>query len=401
MSYTRVILASLLSLAAPLASSAASLVSTPHPLITEHVDLNISLSGTDWTLEPRDNDAGGVPYPSGLAILHVDAASQTSRPASSAFDFIGTPSGTPYYRLPQSQNQSLLFLGIAGYGVTPSQIDSYNASTESGGRVSGTGRWVKLLLDSVRGPGQFSLWQDSLGGPNVFISTATTAPGNAGIDAAWILANGHTHFNYGFTKPGLYEVNFRPSAFENNNNASTLGPVLQAAEPLPVYFNVNPGYATSAAVASSTLPSVGNLPFFGGFREITLAPNTTRGALRIGEVGLGNPLILLKLADPSELGALTVALSGFDGTLYDLPSVPPTATIDNSLLPLYPDYHLALRFSGIAPTFDFEFDYSMILAGVRIDRIGVYATTALVPEPSSVLSLLVPAALLRRHRRPS
>jgi len=406
MSYNRYIFAialAALPLTAPAFGFASTLVPMPHPLVSEHADVNVTLSGSEWRVEPRDADAGGVIYPTGQAILHVDRLSQTARPAASTFDFIGATAGANYYRLPQGQNPSLLFLGVAGYGVSSPAIDRYNAGAESGGRVSGTGSWLKLLLDSVKGPGQFSVWQESFGGANVFISTAVSTPGNAGTDAIWLLANGHVHFNYGFTAPGLYEVNFRPSAFANDGNLATLGPVIQAAAPIPVYFNVDPGYATSGVVATSALPSVGTIAFAGGFREISLAPNSNRGAVRVGEIGTGGTgtaVVLLKLSDPAELGALTVALSGFDGSLYGLASVPATATLDPQALALYPAFDIALRFAGItSTTFDFQFDYSMILDGVGISRIGIVANTALVPEPTSLLSLLFPLVLLCRRTR--
>ena len=208
-------------------------------IYTDHTDLNIHFTpapGTDrtldaWRVNPRDDDAGGIEYGPGSgngdAILDVAHDSLTTLP-SSGYEFTGGTAGQPIYLLPQAQDPNLLYLGVAGYGVTPSSVDKYNPSAVSGGRVSGNGAWVKLALDSFTGPagGQFSVFQNGFSGPTRFMSTVdgiTHAPG-ADDDALWIVAGGHIHYNFTFTKPGDYFVNLRPSAYYNaDGNQATLG----------------------------------------------------------------------------------------------------------------------------------------------------------------------------------
>ncbi len=107
-------------------------------LTTEHVDLNLGLNASTkaWTLNVNDSDASPpVAHKPEDALLYVGAPALTKRADSSSFDFVGVGPGADFYRLPQSQNQNLIYLGFAGYGVTPSDLDRYNPSTESKSRM--------------------------------------------------------------------------------------------------------------------------------------------------------------------------------------------------------------------------------------------------------------------------
>ena len=244
-------------LAALIAACAAlpGVVSAQTIISTHHTDLNISFApaaGADrtldtWRVNPRDDDAGGITYGPGTgngdAILFVAHEALATLP-SSGYEFTGGTAGQPIYLLPQSQDPALLYLGVAGYGVTPSSVDKYNPSTLSGGRVSGNGAWVKLALDSFTGPagGQFSAFQNGFSGPTRFMSTTdgiTHDPG-ADDDALWIIAGGHIHYNFTFTKPGDYFINLRPSAYYNaDGDQSTLG-ALSTGAVSTMHFRVDP-----------------------------------------------------------------------------------------------------------------------------------------------------------------
>jgi surface-anchored protein len=189
---------------------------------TEHLDLNMKyVAATNkWDMVVRDDDSGGVETAAADARLLVPEAALVSRPAGN-YAFTGVGAGQSLYVLPALQDPGLLFLGVAGYGTTPtSQWTSYNANPESGGRVtSSAGRWLRLKLESVTGaggaaaPGIFSTWQEGFSGPNAFMSTndGITNSGTATDDSIWVLSNGHSHYNWGFSAPGTYEVSFRPS----------------------------------------------------------------------------------------------------------------------------------------------------------------------------------------------
>ena len=205
-------------------------------LTNQHVDLNIHFSGgtaqSAWSMGARDDD-DDIEYAPNQCILRVGSAARTARNSSPSFDFIGVPAGKLYWRLPQLQNPVLLYLGFAGYGVGFSSIASYDATAESGGRVSGNGPWVKVTLMQVRTKvrgGQFSVWQTGDTGPVVFMATSDGITSN---DALWIVAGGHIHYNWGFTTPGDYFVTFKTSAYLPDGQ----GGKGQAVESSPITFH--------------------------------------------------------------------------------------------------------------------------------------------------------------------
>lgn len=210
----------------------------------EHVDLNVGYTPApagwpdpgQWSLGPRNDDEfPAVQYEGDEALLYVGQAARTTRSGGNSFDFLGVGAGQTYWRLPQAQNIDLLYLGVAGYGVSTGAIESYNASSESGGRVTGTGRWVRMELVSVQGPGAFSVWQNTDTGPRVMMASAD---GVTLDDSLWVVAGGHNHYNYGFSAEGVYAVTLRPMAFVNDGNAATLGPLDASEELFTIYFGV-------------------------------------------------------------------------------------------------------------------------------------------------------------------
>lgn len=134
------------------------------------------------------------------ALLPVKAAAKANRPAGSQFDFIGVSAGQPYWRLPKSQNPALLFLSLGTEELDPADFDS----TISWSLVSVTGS------GGGSAPGVFSVWNvDDFGGVVPLMSTSS----GAGTPNSLVVnAGGHSHFNYGFTSPGLYNVAFEATA---------------------------------------------------------------------------------------------------------------------------------------------------------------------------------------------
>jgi len=175
-------------------------------LKTGHADIGLALGAHDhdddghghshgssdpeWDLHVHDeeNDEEYVPDE---ALLYVGPDAESSRPAGSAFDFIGVNAGESYFRLPQSENPNLLFLGIATEEI------------EAGTLLGGT---AMLRLKHVNGPGHFSLWNSTDTGPAVRMATAD---GITESDFVTILEGGHAHFNYGFTEMGYYQITFQ------------------------------------------------------------------------------------------------------------------------------------------------------------------------------------------------
>ncbi|MCS6896716.1 MAG: choice-of-anchor M domain-containing protein, partial [Nitrospira sp.] len=223
-----------------------------HTFLThEHVDLNIGFTGGSsgaWSLVARDS-SNAVSHPLDEALLYVGTNAVTNRPAGSEFAFIGVGPNAPFYRLPASQATNLLYLGAAATNIAASSLDRYDPITESKNRVSGEGRWAKMTLLSVNGPGHFSVWQSGDTGPVVFMSTfnnGTSDPDSHGLDttdgispddALWILSGGHSHFNWGFTALGRYEITVKLSGYLDDGNTSVLGTYVES-NPITFYVSV-------------------------------------------------------------------------------------------------------------------------------------------------------------------
>ena len=121
------------------------------------------------------------------------------RPVGAAFDFIGVGAGAPLWRLPQSPQAGVPFLGIASEELDPADW---------------TGEMTWSLLSVVAPPGgEFSLWKSTIGGPVVELSTAD------GILSFTDPIGSHAHYNYGFTQSGTYLLEFGASAFHNIDGA--------------------------------------------------------------------------------------------------------------------------------------------------------------------------------------
>lgn len=100
---------------------------------------------------------------------------------------------TNYYWLPETEMDASAngtpFLGIGIEELVP------------GDWVGGT---LSLKLVSVSGPGTFRLWQDDgFGGANVLFDSAG--------DSFTLAAGSHTHYNWGFTEQGSYQLEFEIS----------------------------------------------------------------------------------------------------------------------------------------------------------------------------------------------
>ncbi|MEM9586900.1 MAG: FG-GAP-like repeat-containing protein, partial [Planctomycetota bacterium] len=214
-----------------------------HFLTDQHVDLNLQYESGEWRLGPlADEGTEEVQYTNEEAVLYVGSAASANRPDDDAFDFLGVEAGEPFHLLPANQDSDLLFLGVAGYGLEDS-VDRYDAAAESKDRVGGVpGRWAKATLSDVRhtnpdgtvGNGDFSVWGFRPFG-EVFVMMATHDDGvananDAGLDvtdgissddALWVSAGSHSHYNFGFTQPGRYEVDLTLSAYFGDDGLPT------------------------------------------------------------------------------------------------------------------------------------------------------------------------------------
>lgn len=200
----------------------------------EHVDLTTSFTvGTPPSVAVRDDGSAAL-IPGPQAMLVLGANTKRTRTSTDGFGFIGVNPGENYWRMPQGQVAQVLFLGLAAYGVSSGSIDTYDPTTESAGRVTTIGPWVRFQLHQVTGPGLISTWQTAVGGPKVFFNSTD---GLSATDSLWLLAGGHSHFNWAFTQTGCYDLQVRSNVFLNDGNSATLG-ALTPGDVYPVHFGI-------------------------------------------------------------------------------------------------------------------------------------------------------------------
>lgn len=133
------------------------------------------------------------------ALLPVLAAAKTTRPSGTQFAFMGGTAGGPLWVLPKDQDPDLLFLSIGTEELDPADFAS--TITFQLIQVTGSG--------GGPAPGDFSVW--NVGTFSELLPLMSSVPGTTSNSFA-VPAGTHTHFNYGFTAPGLYNVEFTASA---------------------------------------------------------------------------------------------------------------------------------------------------------------------------------------------
>ncbi len=231
-------------------------------LSIEHVDIRVldQPSGTnELTLVARDEDRG-MNHEATNVVLRGTAGAQLTLPGG--FEMLGDE-GAPFWVLPQSQDPSLLYLGLSAEGIP-------------GGRIAGP---VSMALTAVRGPGDFFVWQfDGVSGLNLAMNSRD---GIDASDATSLAVGSHGHFNWGFSSNGIYEITFqatarRPGATNDISSPPTtfvfaLEPVPD--EPEPTAFELWqeaqwPGVEDPAVIAATADPDGDGTPnaleFFAG-----------------------------------------------------------------------------------------------------------------------------------------
>jgi surface-anchored protein len=135
--------------------------------------------------------------PAGSALLPVVSETKNLRPTGASWDFTGTSAGSNLWVLERSGANGL-YLGIGAEEISASDLDGP----------------ITLTFQSLSGPsgGVFSMWNTTglwSASPTALVTSASGFNLN---NTLTIAAGGHTHFNYGFTTPGLYDVTFGATA---------------------------------------------------------------------------------------------------------------------------------------------------------------------------------------------
>jgi len=160
-------------------------------LTNVHAEVSINFD-TKWDLALHD-ETDDTNYPAHDVLLVGLPQTRTEVPTNSDYSFLGRP-GSSVWILPQEVDPTILTVGISAEDM-PSGIFEADQFT--------------LAVTSVEGPGQFALYQvEAFGTPNVFVNTRG---GLNHEDSFGFAAGGHQHYNWAFSKPGIYEVTFRAS----------------------------------------------------------------------------------------------------------------------------------------------------------------------------------------------
>lgn len=191
------------------ATVALPIAATAGPAFTDvltdvHVHLTPDYAG-GWQMGVYDFDNGNAMSPA-TTLLYVSPTGRTTQPAGAQWNFIGAGTGNNYWRTPQNPGAGIISMSVATEETTPGTFTSY---VETDPRVPAISQpWMKMTLSAVRGPGTFSLWQQSGSTlSNVWISASQTS-GLDATDLAIVPEGGHVHYYSGFSKPGFYELDF-------------------------------------------------------------------------------------------------------------------------------------------------------------------------------------------------
>lgn len=207
-------------LAAGLLSPLATQLPAQTTLWLDHADVGVNYDLTPpgaWDLHVhQDEPPPGTEFEPDEAILGVGAAAQTTVPVGVQWSFLGT-AGSSLYVLPQTENPSLLFLGLG--------TEEMSSGTFLSDQVS-------LTLRNVSGPGHFAMYDVNMfGSPTVFMNSRD---GIAGSDAITLTAGGHRHVNWAFSEPGTYQIDFEASGtLAGGGPFTSSGPVTYTFEVVP------------------------------------------------------------------------------------------------------------------------------------------------------------------------
>jgi surface-anchored protein len=176
-----------------------------------HGDLGPKMDGGHLELGVAPD---GFEFENDEVLIYGNADALTPRPNGSAFDFIGVGAGENFYYWANNGTvASLPELGISGEGIAGG---TFARITVTDPRVNNTAAFFKFQMIDVRSQngGHVSVFNLGLGDPVVWMASSD---GLTASDAMWLQEGSHQHFDFGFSKSGIYEVDFVTSGFRDVN----------------------------------------------------------------------------------------------------------------------------------------------------------------------------------------
>lgn len=205
---------------------------------TGHIDIRVNYNEDGWEIDLHHEELG-IRQPDDV-ILRVrgggfasELGARQPMPDNEVFSFIGVNPGDPFWLLPSVERSWLVWPGIAIENTDSNLLHSY---VETDSRVSDApAQWVSIDLLSVdfqgEGSGNLSMWQAG-SPPRLYWSTfSEPAEGNR----YFIFRGTHEHMNWGFSQPGLYEIEIQASAFLADNPQERV-----YSDPVSIQFYVDP-----------------------------------------------------------------------------------------------------------------------------------------------------------------
>ena len=136
------------------------------------------------------------------------------RPVGSAWDAIGVAAGESFWFLPQSNSgpAGAATLGAPFAGIGTEELTASDWATD-----------ITISLDSVAGPGHFSMYLD---GFSPFFAMSTV-DGIDGSDVINVAAGGHEHYNWAFSARGTYDDSVSFAGTHNVDGPKTASATFQ------------------------------------------------------------------------------------------------------------------------------------------------------------------------------
>lgn len=185
---SRSLLTAVIPFAVATAGLLATTVSAQTSLSDGHVDFGMSYESAAWNLHVHD-ETTGIEFTPSEAVLVLGENLLTSIPTNTKFSFLGA-AGRPVYLLPSAPLPNQLYLGFGSEELS---------ATEWNGNLS-------IQLVAIHGPGDFYAWDlDAFGNVRVRFNSHD---GLGPEDVFSQIPGGHSHLNFAFDKPGIYQLTF-------------------------------------------------------------------------------------------------------------------------------------------------------------------------------------------------